>query len=319
MKEIGGYIEFETYHGSMLHSDGILLNCGRNCLAYLICARQIKKIRMPYFMCSSVIHVCRKYGVQIRFYHVGIDFRPQRMELGDSEWLYLMNFYGQISREELEEAGKKYKRVIVDFAHDYFQEPIAGLDTIYTCRKFFGVSDGAVLYTDADPVIGLETDESHERIHYLCGRFECPAAEFYEEASSNNEFFDREPVRKMSRFTLNLLHGIDYERIKGARTQNFIFLHKQLKNMNQLKLHMIEGAYAYPLMLKNGMEIKKKMAAQKIYVPTLWPNVLEDMPDGSLEYRMASDILPLPCDQRYDQDDMGRIAAAIMNLADDWR
>ena len=138
MKEIGGYIEFETYHGSMLHSDGILLNCGRNCLAYLICARQIKKIRMPYFMCSSVIHVCRKYGVQIRFYHVGIDFRPQRMELGDSEWLYLMNFYGQISREELEEAGKKYKRVIVDFAHDYFQEPIAGLDTIYTCRKFFG-------------------------------------------------------------------------------------------------------------------------------------------------------------------------------------
>lgn len=87
-------------------------------------------------MCSSVIHVCRKYGVQIRFYHVGIDFRPQRMELGDSEWLYLMNFYGQISREELEEAGKKYKRVIVDFAHDYFQEPIAGLDTIYTCRKF---------------------------------------------------------------------------------------------------------------------------------------------------------------------------------------
>ena len=32
MKEIGGYMDFETFHGEMLYSDGILLNTGRACL-----------------------------------------------------------------------------------------------------------------------------------------------------------------------------------------------------------------------------------------------------------------------------------------------
>lgn len=43
MKEIGGYIELDTYTGSMLHEDGIKLNCGRNALAYLIKAKKNSK------------------------------------------------------------------------------------------------------------------------------------------------------------------------------------------------------------------------------------------------------------------------------------
>ena len=42
MKEYGGYIELDTYRLPMLHEDAIALNCGRNCLAYLIEAREIK-------------------------------------------------------------------------------------------------------------------------------------------------------------------------------------------------------------------------------------------------------------------------------------
>ena len=53
MKEIGGYIELDTYTGSMLHEDGIKLNCGRNALAYLIKAKEIKKLYMPKLMCDS--------------------------------------------------------------------------------------------------------------------------------------------------------------------------------------------------------------------------------------------------------------------------
>ena len=32
----------------------------------------------------------------------------------------------------------------------------------------------------------------------------------------------------------------------------------------------------YPLLLKNGHRIKQVLIQQKIYVPTLWPNVLEE-------------------------------------------
>lgn len=42
MKEYGGYIEFENYHGNMLYDRAISLNCGRNALAYLCEAKKIK-------------------------------------------------------------------------------------------------------------------------------------------------------------------------------------------------------------------------------------------------------------------------------------
>lgn len=48
MKEYGGYIEFENYHGNMLHDRAISLNCGRNALAYLCEAKKIKKLYLPY-------------------------------------------------------------------------------------------------------------------------------------------------------------------------------------------------------------------------------------------------------------------------------
>ena len=39
------------------------------------------------------------------------------------------------------------------------------------------------------------------------------------------------------------------------------------------------------------------MAEQKIYIPTLWPNVLCSGDLIAKDY--AENILPLPCDQRY--------------------
>lgn len=314
MKEIGGYIEFETYHGRMLHEDGILLNCGRSCLAYLIEARKIKKIVMPYFMCDSVFDVCRKYDVRLRFYHIDRDLRPKEITLEEDEWLYLMSFYGQLTVEEIEGIGEAYKRVIVDFTHDYFHEPVKGLDTLYTCRKFFGVSDGAVLYTDADRIEFLETDESFERIHYLCGRYERTASDFYAESSANNTFFDGEPIKRMSRLTRNLLRGIDYNMVSKKRTQNFQYLHGRFGSVNWLRLRTTDGAFAYPLFIKNGARVRRLLALYHIFVPTLWPNVLEEMPEESLERQMAENILPLPCDQRYGIPDMEYMANLIEEI-----
>ena len=56
--------------------------------------------------------------------------------------------------------------------------------------------------------------------------------------------------------------------------------------------------------MNNGIEIKKLLAQKKIYIPTLWPNVLTNTPEGSIEHNYAKNILPLPCDQRYGIDDM---------------
>lgn len=316
MKEIGGYIEIETNHGVMLHDDALALNCGRNCLVYLIKAKRIKCIALPYFLCDSVISVCHKYNIEVRFYHINKMFQPEELQLGEEEWLYVVNYYGQLTREQLQKLKKQYEHIIVDYAQAYFEMPIQGIDSLYTCRKFFGVADGAFLYTDVVLLEEILRDESYERMHFLVGRFERPASDFYSEYVMNNNLFNSEPLKLMSKLTENLLRGIDYEYVKKIRTENFTFLFERLRKKNKLQIHRIEGAFAYPLMLENnGSEVRKKLIANKIYIPTLWPNVMSCVPEDSLEYMLARDILPIPCDQRYRREDMEYICEHIERLS----
>ena len=172
MKEYGGYIEFENYHGNMLHDRAISLNCGRNALAYLCEAKKIKKLYLPYLLCSSVPNLCDKIGVEYGYYHINEKFEPIfNKALGENEWLYIVNFYGQLDNDYLTAWKRKYGRVIVDNAQSYFQMAVEGMDTLYTCRKYFGVADGAFLYTDTWLECELPKDESFERMHFLLGRF----------------------------------------------------------------------------------------------------------------------------------------------------
>lgn len=316
IKEIGGYIELDRYNLRMLHEGAIALNCGRNCLRYLIKAKKIRKIVMPYFLCESVRQVCINEGVDIRYYHINENFRPFNLIVEQNEWIYLVNYYGQLAAKEIEKYRDNYGKIIVDNAHAYFEMPVHGVDTLYTCRKFFGVPDGAFLYTDDQRRIenGLVQDESHERMAFILGRYERPAAEFYDIYVRNDNFFSNEPVKKMSKLTMNLLHGINYTIVRDKRTENYNYLYENFKDLNGIKLKRIGGAYAYPLLLENGSLIRKKLIEEKIYIPTLWPNILSDMESESLEFRYAENILPLPCDQRYECGDMQRVYEVLKRL-----
>jgi hypothetical protein len=317
MKEIGGYLELDRYNGSIFHEGAVALNCGRNCLAYLIKTKKIKKLYLPYFCCDSVAQPCRKYGVEIERYHIDVDFRPVFDKvLETDEWLYIVNFYGQINNDEVKAWKKQFGRVILDNAQAYFQKPVYGVDTIYTCRKFFGVADGAFMYTQDRPE-GLERDESFNRMRFVLGRFERTAGEFYKESADNNEFFTNEPVKLMSKLTDNFLRGIDYFAVEKRRTENFSYLHKRLRDKNKLHLTIPTGAYMYPFYCENGAMVRKSLQTKKIFIPILWPDVLDICKPDTLEYDHAMNILPLPVDQRYKIEDMEYIAKLLWESSEE--
>lgn len=312
MKEIGGYIELDTYTGAMLHEKAIALNCGRGALEYLCEAKMIRKLYLPYFLCDSVPNLCKKINIEYEFYHINEALEPVfTKEIGANEWLYIVNFFGQLRNDYLKTWKQRYDRVIIDNAQSYFQMPVDGLDTLYTCRKYFGVADGAFLYTDAKLDRELPQDESFERMHFLLGRYERSANEFYSEYVLNNKLFATEPVKRMSRLTENLLHGIDYDVVAKRRQENFDFLDAEFRDINELNLKNVYGAFMYPLLIQNGSEIRKALQKEKIYIPTLWPNVLKECPADSQEYHYAADILPIPIDQRYGKEDMKRITEMV--------
>ncbi len=305
MKEIGGYIEFEHYHGKQYHDNAIKLNCSRNALAYLIKLHGIKKLHIPYFLCDSVLKICKNYNVEVVFYHIGEDFLPEVPSADfTKEWFYLVNYYGQICNDKIIQLSKVIKNLIVDNVQAFFQNPVPNVPVIYNCRKFFGVADGAYLYSDKQLSDHIDNDISYDRMQFLLGRFEKTANEFYPQYVANNQFFETEPIKNMSMLTQNIMCSIDYSRIKKTREANFTYLHEEFYNINKLNLFVPEGAFAYPLYIENGAKIRKLLQSEKIYIPTLWPDVFSVCNTNDLEYKLAESILPLPIDQRYSITEM---------------
>ena len=312
MKEIGGYFGLDDLAGKAFYNDLIALNTGRNALLYLLKARRITKLHIPYYLCDSVSGLLEKYDYEFEYYHVDQEFQPIfDNELGQGEYLYIVNFYGQITEEKTLALQQHYGRVILDHCQAFFQRPQPGIDTIYSCRKFFGVPDGAYLATDTILHDPLEQDLSKDRMTHLLGRNEETASEYYADFHRNEKNLAGSPLRTMSKLTRNLMGAIDYERIIKIRNENYSYLEKQLGEDNPLKLAMPEGAFSYPLLVKDGISIRNRLAEQKIYIPLLWPNVLNDCPEESIEYQYAANILPLPCDQRYRVEEMVYMAEMV--------
>ncbi|NFE95397.1 DegT/DnrJ/EryC1/StrS aminotransferase family protein [Clostridium botulinum] len=315
MKEIGGYIELESYDGQEFHQQAIALNCGRNALAYLLKAKKYKKIYLPEFLCNSVAKVCTKVNVSYETYNIDVNFIPIfEKELSENEIIYIVNYYGQIPLDKINNIKKKYNNVIIDNSQAFFVEPIEGIDTLYTCRKYFGVPDGAYLYTNVKLDEKFDIDISLNRMSHILGRFEGKASDYYNESVKNNHLFENEDIKCMSKLTHNFLRSLNYEKISEKRTRNFEFLHEKLIFLNKLNINVPNGAFMYPLLVEDGQKIRKKLQQRKIYIPILWPEVLDKCDKNSLEYNFANNILPLPCDQRYNEDDMKYIIKEVLTI-----
>ena len=310
--EVGGYFEFPQYEGDILHGDALALNSARNCLAYLIEARKIKKILLPKFLCASVEEICKKNKVEVQYYSIGYDFMPYNIINEDDAWIYMVNYYGQLNKEQITKVKEKYGRLILDNVQAYFQSPVNEVDTIYSCRKYFGVPDGAFLYTDAQLDRQLERDKSYNRMAHILGRYENSASEFYSVFTENENRFDDLSLRKMSKLTENLLRSINYKQVKRIRERNYAYLEEHLSSVNKIKLRFPEGSFMYPLYVVDGPRIREKLKEAKIYVATLWPDVFNSCKEREIEYDMAKNILPIPCDQRYDLGEMKYIVEKIL-------
>lgn len=318
VKEIGGFFELENLGGDEFYPDLIALNSARNALLYVMQAKEIKKLYIPFYLCDCIRNSLQNHDHDFSYYHVDENFMPRiENKLEEGAHLFIVNHYGQHSNDTIKKFETMYGSIILDNTHAFFQPPLAGIDTIYSCRKFFGVPDGAYLSTDAVLKEELAADFSKDRYPYMLGRFEGKASDYYKDYGEVNELFALEPLKSMSRLTHNMLGAIDYERVRRIRNRNFGYLESQFSRLNPLKLSTPDGAFAYPFYCEDGPEIRKTLAEKKIYIPTLWPNVLADTQEAAIENRYTANILPLPCDQRYSLEDMAYMAKLLKEaLAD---
>ena len=165
MKPIGGYFSLELSRGESYHQGAIDLNTGRNCLEYILKCRGYRKVYIPYYTCDVVLEPFKKLGVPYEYYHVNIHLEIRdEVVLKEGEALLYTNYYG-LKQRYTEKLAQHYgNRLIVDNTQAFYANSIKGIDTFYTCRKFFGVTDGAILYTDKILTEEYSVDESYSRM-----------------------------------------------------------------------------------------------------------------------------------------------------------
>lgn len=315
MKPIGGYFSLELSRGESFHPDAIALNTGRNCLEYILRCRSYRKVFIPYYTCEVVLEPFNKLGVYYEYYHIDKQLEITKdISLEKDEALLYTNYFG-LKQSYVEQLAKLYgKQLIVDNTQAFFARPVEGIDTFYTCRKFFGVPDGAYLYTDAKAGFEIEQDVSYDRMSFLLKRLDLGAEAGYADFHEQSKRLVGQPIKRMSNLTAEMMRGIDYHVVAARRRENYQYLHKHLGATNQLQLPFADDAIpmVYPYLTDNKT-LKQSLISEKIFVATYWPNVLLWRKSEDWESQLADCTVFIPIDQRYGQENMKKIINTIMH------
>lgn len=319
MKAIGGYPELELRKGEHYHKDAIKLNTARNCLEYILLARKYRKVYVPYYTCEAVFEPFRKPGVscKMEFYHINEQLDPSELpELKEGEAFLYTNYFG-LKQDTVERLASLYgNRLIVDNSQAFYDMPLPGIDTFYSARKFFGVPDGAYLYTDRflDDYHGveIEPDISYDRMQALLKRIDLDAEEGYCDFQEVERLLCEQPIKRMSKLTEAILCNINYEGVLTSRRDNYSILDRSLFHKQNIHIKLNDKAVplCYPF-LTTSTELRKNLIENRIYIPTYWHNVIAECKKTNIEYNYATNLIPLPIDQRYNETDIERIINII--------
>lgn len=316
IKPIGGYFELELPVLPEYHSHAIALNSGRFCLEYILRSRRCKKIYILYYTCDSVLEPIVKLGLPYEFYHITEEYRiSETISLSDAEVLLYTNYWG-LQNDYCEELAKQYgKQLIFDCTQAFYSKPIRGIDTFYSCRKFFGVPDGGYLYSDVKADFEIEQDESYTRMDSLIKRIDLSSEAGYRDFHKVSASFHDMPLRRMSKFTKRMMQSIDYEQAAKQRISNYTALQQALGGR---ELCRGEVPMIFPYISKQGAILRNHLIQHKIFVAKYWQNVLEWTKEDAVETTMVNNILPLPIDQRYGKEDMERIIDLIKEYKNEY-
>ena len=80
-----------------------------------------------------------------------------------------------------------------------------------------------------------------------------------------------------------------------------------------MDLEAVDGPMCYPYFSDN-QSLRAKLISERIFIPTYWPDIFNRLDVPVFEEGLIKNIHPLPCDQRYDVDDMDNICKLLLEF-----
>ena len=280
--------------------------------------KQIRKVYVPLYLCSSVIEFLQKQNIPVAEYNLTEKMTPDFSSdwmLAPDEMLVWPNYFGCLPAVVINRMAARYgKQLIIDDTQAYYSPPRWDCYNVYACRKFIGVAEGAyLLHGDlsihqADipqPVIHLDAWNAPVRAS-LTG-----SNSAYDDYLGNGKYW-AEDFCAMTPLTQSMLHAVDQNAIQQRRRKNFAVLHEALGKYNQLQCVDFGrgGGLRYPLLVHNK-GLRAHLLEHHVYVTRWWKRVSADSRATEFEKDLADYLYPLVIDQRYGEQDMKELATLV--------
>ena len=314
----GGYFSLELAQGREFFQNNRdyyvrRYNSARSAICRAIYDSGAEKVWLPYYLCPSVKEFLDKEEIKYSLYHIDRDFLPKELKVKENEIVLWVNYFGMISEEKYQKIHQMYHKVIFDNTQAFFEKPNAGAYNVYSCRKFFGVSDGAYLiakFSKNDEI--LMTSRTIDSARFLLESIETSTNDCYMQSLENERRIEQEGIRTMSKITRRILDSIDYEYIAIRRKRNFEVINNYLKAYNLFHFDFMPNVPMFYPFLTLNCDLRERLICRKIYVPQLWKAVAEDQNSNEWERFLSQNLVVLPIDQRYTEEDMVQMKDIVL-------
>ncbi len=310
---IGGFFELEVPANKRpYHAAAFALCTGRACLGLALDTIRPTRVHVPFYTCDALVEPIALRQIPYTYYALNERLEPAALpRLQSSELFIYINYFG-VKKDHTNELRRHFgKRLLIDNTHDFFQRGFADNWSFTSARKYFGVPDGAYLYSpfpldiDLSRFTGISVEHNLNR---LLGNLESGYRQYLEYEKSLNS-----TVHRISLLSESLLAQVPYDEVRGRRQRNFKFLHRELGSHNALAADLGESgdAFCYPFLPAVPLA-KDVFHARRFFIPSLWSDTLNRGVAGfELEKSLSRELFPLPVDHRYTDKDLVLLTAFI--------
>lgn len=289
---------------------------------------ELKRIWLPSFLCHTMLIPFELLGIDCEFYAVDTGLQPdlENCALNEGDAICLISYFGFAHKDEVYQRLSSCGVIIIeDLCQAFYQQPHPLADfSLKSLRKFFAVPDGAVVTAKGDHHVEWIYQDGHRPdlawgIEAIYGRTLFDQGLSY--SNSWYECFQKSEAAMpvgcipMSAYTkIRMTYFIDYDFEARRRCENFDYLLSRIRNAGIFKDMGTAVPLGFPVWIKNRDQLRNRLFEHKIYPPVHW-QMKATVPQRFEEsYELASHIMTLPCDGRYDLGDMQRIVD-VLNCA----
>tara|TARA_R110002124_G_scaffold28813_2_gene101091 strand:- start:118 stop:1173 length:1056 start_codon:yes stop_codon:yes gene_type:complete len=299
----------------------------RSAFAALVSTLPGATIWLPAFVCPDLVDP--SFSERVRFYPVGEGFEPDlsgveaRMAAGDL--VLVAAHFGLPLGTDVQDFARR--RPDLHIAEDRAQALAPGPTSdknwiLYSPRKLLGVADGGLLVAPA----GVTTGPQPTTVADSAALWRAPQLRQEDPLGRNNAVWHAANQGKeaamavtsdaMTERSLSILSRTSLSSLVAPKLTNWQLLDRTLHRWSALPAGSTAPLLGYVLRLEPDARdaLLKGLHADRIFAAVHWPEIAAPAGEFPREAQWTRELVTLPCDHRYGEADMERMARRVVEL-----